>query len=113
MKIEIPRGTTFRAVISLTYEDGTPYTYTSGDVMRFGVKAEDLSGDLLLSKTLSYDSGEGGFVLELSPSDTSDFSIGTYLYDIGLESGNDYFMAVGCDEFIVGIAVTQMSDGGE
>lgn len=113
MKIEIPKGTTFRAVILLTYEDGTPYTYTSGDVMRFGVKAEDLSGSLLIEKTLSYDSGEGGFVLELSPSDTSDFSIGTYLYDIGLESGNDYFMAVKCDEFIVGRAVTQMSSGGE
>ena len=113
MKIEIPKGTTFRAVILLTYEDGTPYTYTSGDVMRFGVKAEDLSGSLLIEKTLSYDSGEGGFVLELAPSDTAELSFGTYLYDIGLESGNDYFMAVECDEFIVGRAVTQMSSGGE
>ena len=65
MKIEIPKGTTFRAVILLTYEDGTPYTYTSGDVMRFGVKAEDLSGSLLIEKTLSYDSGEGGFYKQL------------------------------------------------
>ena len=89
MKIEIPRGTTFRAVILLTYEDGTPYTYTSGDVMRFGVKAEDLSGSLLIEKTLSYDSGAGGIVLELAPADTAEPSFGTCLYDIGLEGGND------------------------
>lgn len=112
MKLVIPRGTTFRAVIPLFYDDGSAYTYTSGDVMRFGVKPCDLSGELLISKTLSYDTDEGGFVLELAPADTAELDIGTYLYDIGLESGSDYFIPIECDEFIIGRAVTQISSGG-
>ena len=112
MKLVIPRGTTFRAVIPLFYDDGSAYTYASGDVMRFGVKPCDLSGELLITKELSYDTDEGGFVLELVPADTEGLDIGVYLYDIGLESGSDYFIPIECDEFVVGRAVTQISSGG-
>ena len=104
MKIKIPKGTTYNAVVVLS-----GYEYQSGDVMRFGVKAEDLSGSLLISKQLSYDSGTGGFPLELVPSDTAGMRFGTYLYDIGLQTADDdYFIPVECDEFIVGMAVTQI-----
>ena len=51
-------------------------------------------------------------MLELAPADTEGLDIGVYLYDIGLESGSDYFIPIECDEFVVGRAVTQISAGG-
>ena len=103
MKLTIPKGTTFDAVVVLE-----SYEYQSGDIMRFGVKSYDLSGDLLISKTLEYDSSQGGFPLSLLPSDTAGLNIGTYLYDIGLQTaGGDYYIPVECDEFVLQRAVTQ------
>ena len=38
--ITLTRGDTFKAVVSITQQDGSPYVPTSGDKVRFAMKAK-------------------------------------------------------------------------
>lgn len=105
-KITIVRGTTNEFSLIVTDADGELYPLASGEVIKFGVKksADDVS--LLISKTISSAEEDGSYLFEVEPSDTAQLAFGTYYYDIGLKSGNDYYNIIPCSPFVVGQNIT-------
>lgn len=105
--IEMVRGTTHMLAIILTYEDGTLYTLASGEVLRFGVKQTHNSTEYLIEKELTASDLSGDeYVLTLRPEDTESLRCGRYCYDIGLESGADYYNVIPCSDFLLQHNVT-------
>ena len=78
--ITLTRGDTFKAVVSITQQDGSPYVPTSGDKVRFAMKAKYEDQDPLLVKDIPIDTMR----LTLNPEDTKNFDFGKYVYDIQL-----------------------------
>lgn len=114
MKINLVKGTTALFLIVPEYEDGSEYVYDSGDTVRFGVKENVRDEeDCLIEKELDYSDLMGGFVLSLTPEDTAGLETypdARYWYDIGLQTaGDDYYMLLECDEFIIKRAVTAVN----
>lgn len=100
--IEMVRGTTHAVAIQLADELGDVYTLSDGEVLRFGVKQTHNSTGYLIEKALTVDDlRDGAYVMALKPSDTEDLACGRYCYDIGLESGEDFYNVVKCSDFIL------------
>lgn len=102
--ISIVRGTTNAFDIALTDQTGAFYTLQSGEVLRFGVKLRtDLSEYKLVKDLTAADINDEGsaYVLTLRPDDTEDLACCRYCYDIGLQSGSDYFNVVPCSDFVL------------
>ena len=78
--ITLTRGDTFKAVLSITQQDGSPYVPTSGDKVRFAMKAKYEDQVPLLVKEIPIDTMR----LTLNPEDTKNFDFGKYVYDIQL-----------------------------
>lgn len=99
---EMVRGTTHAVAITLTDGSGAVYTLAEGEVLRFGVKQTHNSSDYLIEKELTAaDLYEGAYLLTLRPADTASLPCGRYCYDIGLESGADFFNIVPCSDFVL------------
>ena len=103
--INIPRGTSLGLGITVLNADGTEHDCTS-ETIRFGVKADPNDSDFLISKTADYDSENECYVVSISPSDTATLPYERYWYDIGLQSGTDYYMLVEASAFNVTKAIT-------
>ena len=105
--IEMVRGTTHAVAIGLSYASGAAYTLAHGEVLRFGVKRTYNSTEYLIEKELtSADLYAGDYVLVLRPADTEGLACGRYYYDIGLQSGADYFNVVKCSNFTLSQNIT-------
>lgn len=107
--LTIIRGTTQVINISVNNEDGTPYTLTGGEILRFGVKKkpEDSDDLLVVKKELTAANlDDGVYVLTLLPVDTKALPFGSYYYDVGLQSGNNYYNVIECSEFILAYNIT-------
>ena len=78
--ITLTRGDTFKAAILITRQDGSPYVPTSGDKIRFAMKAKYEDQTPLLVKDIPIDTMR----LILNPEDTKNFNFGKYVYDIQL-----------------------------
>lgn len=78
--ITLTRGDTFKAVVSITQQDGSPYVPASGDKVRFAMKAKYEDQIPLLVKDIPIDTMR----LTLNPEDTKNFDFGKYVYDIQL-----------------------------
>lgn len=84
--ISMTRGDTFRAIITLTDENGEIYIPSETDRIVFTVKA-NYESDVLIQKDVPLDT----LTLELAPDDTKQLDMPkTYVYDIQLitEDGN-------------------------
>ena len=106
----VRRGTTNTFNIALRKENGDFYTLASGDVLRFGVKvrASSTKYELLKELTIANINAAGdAYVLQLDPADTEGMEFRTYCYDIGLQTGSDYFVVVPCSDFIVHHNITK------
>lgn len=101
--IRMIRGRTERFVLAVANADGSAYTLADGEVLRFGVKRMDTRPDCLLVKELTAENAvEGGYALTLTPEDTADLVPGHHVYDVGLQSGGDYFTVIEpCDFWLV------------
>lgn len=99
--ISMTRGTTQNITISLTDSSGNSRALNDSEVLLFGVKRKPECADYLIFKKLSPEtvSASGAYVLTLEPSDTTKLDIGTYYYDVGLQSGTDYHNVIECSEF--------------
>ena len=115
-KIEVPRGTSLVYPIQLydvSYDNQGNFIkvlreYDPTDILRFGVKLDRRSQTLLISKTLTYDSSSGCYLLNLVPEDTQDLDFDTYLYDISLQTADgDFVPVVKAAEFEVCTAITK------
>lgn len=107
-KISIVRGTTEYYAVSVIGSEGEPYELQTGEILRFGVKSRTDAPTYIIKKELtSEDADEDGeYPIKLEPSDTQNLPFGTYYYDIGLQSGDDYFSVIEASEFIVAKNIT-------
>ncbi len=106
--ISIIRGTTNSFSISIKNEDGTDYVLSDGETVRFGVKQNVDSSEYKILKEITQsnsDVDEIQFTIE--PSDTENLRIGNYHYDVGLQSGSQYFNIIEFSDFIVCSNITK------
>lgn len=108
--IHIVRGTTESIDIILSNADGGTYSLQSDELLRFGVKASADHTDYVLVKELtSVDINTSGsaYTLTLKPSDTEGMDFTRYCYDVGLQSGDNYYNVIPCSGFIVEPSITK------
>ena len=82
--IYLTRGDTFRAVISITYPDGSTYEPKEGDNIRFAMKADVEDEECLILRDIPIDT----MMLVIYPEDTKELEFGSYVYDIQLTKAN-------------------------
>lgn len=102
--ISIVRGTTeYFTVYIVGADDDEPYELHTGEILRFGIKTRADVMDCIIKKELTSEEvdSDGGYTFKFEPSDTKNLPIGTYLYDIGLQSGNDYYPVIEASDFVV------------
>lgn len=108
--IKIIRGTTNTFDISITDESGAAYVLQDGETLRFGVKSSADDSYYCFCKTLTSENiNESGdaYTLTLCPSDTEGLMFKRYCYDVGLQSGDDYYNVIPCSGFIVEHNITK------
>lgn len=93
MEIEIVRGTSNTFKVSLTYPGGIAYTPKTGDMAVFGVKHQTNDKTLLIVKRAPVKT-DGSAEILLDPEDTECLCCGKYVYDVSLESGEDFINAI-------------------
>lgn len=108
--IKMIRGTSRTFEISVTDADGNPYTLQDGERVIFGVKKQTTDEELLVCKVVT-ECTDGVCRVELDPVDTVDLALGRYYYDVGLESGEDYYIIVETSVFNLAANVTKWGDG--
>lgn len=92
--IKMIRGTTLIQPIHLTHE-GVDYALKPNEVLRFGVKESGQQTRYLIEKEWGpLDVVNGVFVLTINPQDTLKMPYKKYKYDLGIQSGEDYFMII-------------------
>lgn len=108
--LSIIRGTTQPINVVVKAPDGSNYVLEEGEVIRFGVKKSfnDPGSDYLIEKELTsaHLDENGGYTLTILPSDTRSLPFGKYYYDIGLQSGANYFNIVECSRFDIDYNIT-------
>lgn len=82
--IYLTRGDTFKAVITITYPDGSVYTPKEGDSIRFAMKADVDDEECLILRDIPIDT----MLLVINPLDTKELEFGSYVYDIQLTKAN-------------------------
>ena len=96
--IAIVRGTTNTFEITVTDADGNLYTAGDGESLVFGVKKSPKDEDYTFKKTAV--TGENGaYSVKVEPGDTEGLDFGRYFYDVGLQSGTDFFNVIPCSPF--------------
>lgn len=106
--IEIIRGTTNTFNIEVKDADGAAYALAGGEKLVFGVKANKSNTAYDIVKILTSENANpsSGYELELCPEDTANLPCGRYCYDIGLQSGTDYYNIIECSHFIIAHNIT-------
>lgn len=99
MDIKMIRGTTFKQPIHLTQNEMN-YSLKPGEILRFGVKeSEHQARYIIIKEWESKDVIDGLFILTINPQDTLKLPCKKYKYDLGLQSGDDYFMIIPESDF--------------
>ena len=97
--IKMIRGTTFEQSIHLT-QNGEDYQLKPGEKLRFGVKENSQQTRYIIIKEWnSNEVSNGFFTLTINPQDTLKMPCKKYKYDLGLQSGDDYFMIIPESDF--------------
>lgn len=110
--ISIVRGTTLDLQVSIRNKDGSPYSLGEGEILRFGVSKHAGDKTYLFTKEMTAsDAEEESYIFTINPADTANLEFGCYAYDVGLQSGNDYYNVIECSDFRVAHNVTRWADG--
>lgn len=109
-EIKMVRGTSRTFEISVTDADGNPYTLQEGEKIIFGVKKQTTDEELVLCKVVE-ECTDGVCRVELDPEDTANLAVGKYQYDVGLQTGVDYYIVVELSIFNLTANVTKWGDG--
>lgn len=104
--ITMIRGTSAAFGVAVTDEGGNAYTLQSGETLRFGIKTTPTDANYIIVKDFSTQDSEGNYVFSLDPADTENLSFGAYWYDIGLQSGGDYWNVIPASAFNLAYNVT-------
>ena len=107
--LSMVRGTTLALALTLTDESGEPYSLSSGEVLRFGVKKKPEETDYLITKEAgpSDVDDDDNYVFVLNPADTEELPFGCFFYDVGLQSGSNYFNVIEASNFKIAYNVTE------
>lgn len=93
-KVEIVRGTSNTFQILVYDADGRPYDLGSNERIVFGIKKDpDVETEPMIVKTGEI-IGNGMFTVKLCPEDTAELKCGAYFYDVGLDTGTDFFNVI-------------------
>lgn len=104
-KIKIERGKTAVFSLEIIDEDtGNQYSLESGEILRFGVKKSTDDAEYLIEKELTSadEEQDGSYTVAIDPDDTIDLATGTFHYDVGLQSGSDYWSVIPYSDFVIG-----------
>ena len=101
-QIEMVRGTTSTQQIRLM-ENSEPYMLSKNEFLRFGIKEAGYTSRILIDKKFtSSDQDEDGIIeFKIMPNETASWPVKTYKYDIGLQSGEDYFIVIPESDFVL------------
>lgn len=103
--IEIVRGTTNIFNIEVFDSSGNPYEPSDGESLVFGIKKNPEDPEPVFQRVAS--GGTNGiFTVKIKPSDTEKVSHGSYIYDVGLKSGDDFYNIIEPNMFIIRANVT-------
>ena len=106
--IKIVRGTTNVFSVAITDETtGEAYTLEEGETLRFGIKQLPTDTTYLVTKIFDTQGDDGNYAFALNPDDTISLPFGAYWYDIGLQSGSNYFNVIPASSFEVTYNVTK------
>jgi hypothetical protein len=111
-KIEIVRGTTNTIQITLVDGDGNLRALSSGDKILFGVKAKLDDPDYVFVRAATITETLGVYTVEIDKADTAELPCCTCYYDVGLQSGDDFFNIVETSPFIIKHNVTRWGCNG-
>jgi len=105
MTIKLIKGTTCSFEINVTDANGDHYELQEGEIIRFGVKRNFNSTECLILKEIT-NAVEGKYIVNFVPADTANLEAGKYFYDVGLQSGTDYYNVIPVDVFLIENCVT-------
>ena len=104
--IKIVRGTTKKFNIQMPNDsDGGAFALLAGEKIVFGVKA--LTDDSPLFTAEATAETDGSFAVKITPGDTADLEPGRYFYDVGLQSGDDFYNVIPLSTFDIVPNVTK------
>lgn len=104
--ITMIRGTSAAFGVAVTDEDGNAYTLQSGETLRFGIKTTPNATEYILQKDFTDTDTEGNYTFTIDPADTAALDFGAYWYDIGLQSGEDYWNVIPASAFNIAYNIT-------
>lgn len=90
--INLTRGRSYDLNLEVTDLNGNGYTLGDGEVLLFGIKKDTATEEAPIICRAAEETGTAGFyTFHLYPEDTQDLTPGRYYYDVGLESGGNYY----------------------
>ncbi len=100
-EVILTRGDSADINVKITDANGDIYTLAEGDVIKFTLKKNCETSDIIIQKTLV------NSIISLQPADTEDLSYGTYYFDVQLTTaGADVYTVVSPHRFIIDKEVT-------
>ena len=100
--LSVTRGRSMIFSFDASSEDESEqFVFTTGDILRFGIKKRYLDSNCLIVKTAQISEPSNTVSFYLSPDDTIDLAIGDYYYDIGLERGTEYYDVIKYNPFTI------------
>lgn len=110
--IEIVRGTTLPMILEITDANGSLYSLGTGERVLFGVKKEPKDESPIFVLTAAAQGATGQYSITIYPENTQALEPGRYWYDVGLESGGDYFNIIEPSGFTILPNITSKGAGG-
>ena len=109
--IEITRGRSYDIALEITDENGNGYGLSGSEVILFGIKREPEKDEKpIFCRAAVAGSAAGSYTVSIRPEDTIDLSPGRYYYDVGLESGGNYYDIIEPSGFLLLPNVTKKGD---
>lgn len=110
--IEIVRGTTLPMILEITDANGSLYKLGTGERVLFGVKNDPRDENPIFCLTAVAQAESGQYEITVYPENTQELEPGRYWYDVGLESGGDYFNIIEPSGFTILPNITKRGDSG-
>lgn len=90
--INITRARSYDIDLEITDDNGNGYTLGDGEVILFGIKKDpDTETEPIFCRAAEETGTAGVYTLHIYPEDTQDLAPGRYYYDVGLESGGNFY----------------------
>ena len=107
--ITIIRGTSNTFDIPITDANNNPYVLQDGEFIIFGLKKKPKDTECVLTKTIE-EATDGAYILKLMPTDTLELECGKYSYDVGIQSGDDFYNVIEPSDFTIQANITKWRD---